>query len=344
MGRLYSRVLNVRKQTGAALLVVLLLLAIMAAIAATMSERLFSQFTRATHQVNYQQAYWYAMGVEALAKVGIRESYEDADTINMSQVWAIEEQVYPLDYGTAIGRIDDAQACFNLNALSGNLTTTGNSSRPEVVELFRVMLEEVDVEPFQAEVIADSLWEFTDENNTVQSSTGVEDATYESFSPAYMTANQMLADESELRAIYQVSGEVMTKLRPLICALPSTDLAINVNTLAEHQAPILSALFTPELSVDNAKDIIAGRPFDGWESVEEFLQEASIASLGSGVRDQAQPYLAVDSAYFELDAKIEVGDSLVRIRSLLHSEDRENLTVLRRRFGGIGERISDRSN
>ncbi len=64
-------------QKGVALIVILLLLAIMVSIAATMSERLFSQFTRASNQVNYQQAYWYAIGVEALASVAIKESYKD---------------------------------------------------------------------------------------------------------------------------------------------------------------------------------------------------------------------------------------------------------------------------
>ncbi|MCX9565278.1 general secretion pathway protein GspK, partial [Vibrio cholerae] len=77
------------KQRGVALIVVLLLLAVMVSIAATMAERLFSQFQRATHQVNYQQAYWYSLGVEALAKKGIEQSYQDSETINLSQPWAL---------------------------------------------------------------------------------------------------------------------------------------------------------------------------------------------------------------------------------------------------------------
>ncbi len=56
------------KGRGVALIVILLLLAVMVSIAATMAERLFSQFQRATHQLNYQQAYLYSLGVEALAK------------------------------------------------------------------------------------------------------------------------------------------------------------------------------------------------------------------------------------------------------------------------------------
>ena len=40
----------VRKQRGVALIIVLLLLAVMVSIAASMADRLFSQFKRATNQ------------------------------------------------------------------------------------------------------------------------------------------------------------------------------------------------------------------------------------------------------------------------------------------------------
>ncbi len=45
------------RQRGVALLIVLMLLAIMTTVAASMSERLFLQFQRASNQINYQQAY-----------------------------------------------------------------------------------------------------------------------------------------------------------------------------------------------------------------------------------------------------------------------------------------------
>lgn len=118
------------KQRGVALIVILLLLAVMVSIAATMAERLFSQFQRATHQLNYQQAYWYSLGVEALAKKGIEQSYQDSETINLSQPWALKEQTYPLDYGQVRGKIRDMQACFNLNALAGVKLTPDSVKKP----------------------------------------------------------------------------------------------------------------------------------------------------------------------------------------------------------------------
>ncbi|NOH80875.1 general secretion pathway protein GspK [Vibrio sp. RE86] len=331
------------KQQGVALIIILLLLAVMVSIAATMADRLFGQFRRATNQINYQQAYWYSIGAESLAKVGIEQSFKDSDTINLSQPWALEEQTYPLDYGTLTGRLVDKQACFNLNALADLEVTAGSDRAPYLVESFQRLLEELEVDNYQAETIAQSMWEFVDSDNSVNSTSGVEDSFYESMSPAYMTANSLVADSSELRAVNQVSGQVMEKIRPYVCALPTPDLRLNVNTLQADHAAILVALFHPALALDTATDMLESRPFDGWASVDDFLNENELSSISEDIKKNAKGYLAVTSRYFELDAELLVGDSRVRVRSLLFSENQETVTVIRRRFGGIGERVSDRS-
>ncbi|WP_237483294.1 type II secretion system minor pseudopilin GspK [Vibrio hippocampi] len=334
-----------RQQQGVALIVILLLLAIMVSIAATMSERLFSQFTRASSQINYQQAYWYSVGVEALAVVGIEQSYENnSDTVNLNQAWAIEEQTYPLDYGVATGRIRDMQACFNLNALSEVEPNSNSTSRPYLVSLFRELLEQSQVDSYQAEQIADSAWEFINTSTDVRLVSGVGDSYYESLSPAYVSANGLLADSSELRAVNQVTGDAMLKIAPLVCALPSTGWLLNVNTVVPEQSVIIAAMFAPNLSQDAAQQIIENRPFDGWDSVDDFLQEPQLSSITDDVTDEAKQYLAVDSAYFELDSEVIVDESRIRLRTLFYSEDRENVTVVRRRFGGFRERVPDRSS
>ncbi|MGY0616840.1 type II secretion system minor pseudopilin GspK [Vibrio sp. FJH11] len=333
----------VNRQRGVALLIVLMLLAIMTTVAASMSERLFVQFQRGGNQINYQQAYWYSVGVEALAKVGIEQSFKDTDTINMSQPWAIKDQVYPLDYGQATGRIWDKQACFNLNVLSRVQATSEQTVRPYLVQVLQRLLEEVDIESYQAEVIADSTWEYIDSDSVVRTMAGVEDSTYEAMNPGYLTANSWMADKTELRAVYQVSGEDYEKLAPLVCAIPSDDWRLNVNTIEVEQAPILVAMFSPGLSSSDAVQLIEKRPFDGWDNIEAFLAESELAGLSEEVTKEAKAYLGVDSAFFELDAQVLVDDSRVRIQSLLQSTNRDTVTVVRRRFGGISERVSDRS-
>lgn len=333
----------VKKQRGVALIIILLLLAVMVSIAASMADRLFTQFKRSTSQINHQQAYWYSIGAEALAKVGLEQSFKDSDTINLSQPWALEEQTYPLDYGTLKGHLVDKQACFNLNALSSLTVTPGSDKSPYLVKVLQNLLQELDIESYQAETIAQSVWEYVDHNDSANSTLGVEDSFYESMSPAYMAANSLIADSSELRAINQVSGEVMEKVRPFVCAIPTSDFRLNVNTIQPEQAALLTVLFQPALSLDQAKELIENRPFDGWASVDDFLNEKELANVKEEARKQVKGYLAVTSAYFELDAELLVGESRVRVRSLLFSNDKQTATVISRRFGGIGERVSDRS-
>ncbi len=333
-----------KSQKGVALIVILLLLAIMVSIAATMSERLFSQFTRASNQVNYQQAYWYAIGVEALASVAIKESYKDnKDSVNLNQPWAIEERTYPLDYGEATGYIRDMQACFNINALSTVQPATNSATKPFLVRFFQELLEETGVENYQAEQVADSTWEFVNKETSVRSVSGVGDSYYESLSPSYVAPNGFVADSTELRAINQMSGDAMLKMSPVVCALPTADWRLNVNTIVVEQAELLSALFAPSLSVENARQLIENRPFDGWSGIDKFMAESQMASVDSNTKQQAQQYLAVDSAYFEMDTQVVVGESRMRLRSLFFSQDRQEVTVVRRRFGGFSERVLNRS-
>ena len=328
-----------RHQSGVALIVVLMLLAIMAAIAATMSERLTLGISRSAQKNDHQQAYWYAVGVEQLAKYGIEESFSDSDTVNLSQPWALDDQVFPLDYGEARGRMVDKQACFNLNGLAQLSLDGSENERPYLMLALIQLLKSKQIDEYQAEVIVDSLYEFVDSDSSVVTLSGVEESSYEALKPAYLSPNGLLSDSSELRSIYQVDRNVMHQLRGLVCALPTDQYLLNVNTVREWQAPLLEAMFNGELSLDDATQIIENRPFDGWASVDEFMQEGAVNALNSDIKNKAKAHFSVDSSYFELDGEVLVGDSRIRVRSLFFSNDKQSVQVVRRRFGGIVERI-----
>jgi general secretion pathway protein K len=331
-----------QKQKGVALIVVLLLLAIMTTIAAQMSDRMVVQFHRSENQSNHQQAYWYSIGVEALAMVAIKQSMKDnPESVNLSQVWARDKQSYPLDYGTAVGKITDKQACFNLNALAEAGQGNSIDQRPYLVRIWLKILENTGTDSYMAETVADSSWEFIDSNQTVQSLSGIEDSSYEAFSPPYVAPNGLIADISELRAINGVSATLFTDVQELICALPTPEWQLNVNTIQEGQSDILIALFSPELSLDDAQALINERSYEGWKSVDDFLATTAINVIDDKIKNSAKPYLTVVSQYFELDSEVMVEQSRVRVRSLLHSEDENTVNVIRRRYGGFSERSSD---
>lgn len=330
-----------KQQRGVALIVVLLLLSLMTLLAVQMTERLHLNFYRVENQIQNQQAYWYAQGMEELAKVAIKQGIDDSDTVNLSQAWATQGQRYPLDGGEAIGDIIDRQACFNLNALSGVQPTTGSSTKPYIVTVLQTLIEETGVDSYDAEVVADSVWEYVDTDERVNAAFGAGDSTYEGFRPPYLPPRDWMADASELRAVNGVTATIFDKVRHQVCAIPTTTLAINVNTLYEHQAPILVALFSSRLSLSDAQKLIADRPYDGWDSVDDFLGVSQLGSIDATIKDQAKEFLAISSDYFQMDTEVLVDRSRVRLVALLKRDSEDTVTVVRRRYGGISERISD---
>jgi general secretion pathway protein K len=330
------------QQAGVALIVVLLALAFMVSLAAVIGENVFTQFQRATQREHYQQAYWYAIGVESVAKVALKNSFSDDDTTNLSQAWAVGEQTYPLDFGTVVGAIHDRQACFNLNAFANPALNTSTDERRFLLAFFARLLESQQVDSYQAEVIADSLSEYLDQDDTVASNYGLEDGYYQSLMPQYLPPNSEMAEPSELRAVQQVSGTAMSAIKTLVCALPTTASRININTLSPSQAPLLTALFSPYLSLNDAQTLIASRPYQGWETVNDFLAEPQIAATDVSTQEKVRGYLDVVSDYYELDALVNVDTSQVRIRTLFYSPDKENFWVVRRQFGGMREQHVDR--
>jgi general secretion pathway protein K len=163
-------------------------------------------------------------------------------------------------------------------------------------------------------------------------------------SPAYVAPDVPLANASELRAIQGIPGKNMSQLMDLVCALPDTDWRLNVNTISEQQWPLLVALFYPYLSEEVARNVIKERPNGGWETIDDFKAASGIAELDSTALSNASGYLGIDSSFFELDAEVKVNQSRMRIRSLMYSKNKKNVIVVRRRLGGVDERMFNHPN
>ncbi|MDF2184880.1 type II secretion system minor pseudopilin GspK [Grimontia hollisae] len=330
-----------QSQRGVALLVVLFIMALMTTVAVSMSNRMFVNFNRAESQVRYQQAYWYAQSVEALARYGIEQSIDSDDTVTLSQPWAVRDQVYPLEGGQATGNVYDKQACFNVNGLR-NIKPTANGTNPKLVASLQQLIESQGIDSLEAETAAAATWEYIDGNTNVQSPLGVEDSEYEARQVPHVVPNGFMADISEWRAVNGVTQEMFDKVSPLLCAIPSDKLVVNVNTLTEEQAPILSAIFHPNLSEEQAKALINGRnAIDGWQDVASFMAEPVLAGIDQEERERLQQFIDVRSRYFELDTEITLDSTTLRLRSLLERGGNGAVTVIRRRFGGMSDRDPD---
>jgi general secretion pathway protein K len=167
---------------------------------------------------------------------------------------------------------------------------------------------------------------------------GAEDAAYRG--RGGLTGATMMADVSELRAVVGVvTGDARgdafwARLRPLLCALPETNLSpINPNTLLPGQAALLAMLLPetvgpPLARLARAERILAGRPAAGWGSVSEFANSALLRDtpLPADVLQQ----LSVRTSWVMLAFDVTRGETTARGWSLVDARNRTPRIAARR--------------
>ncbi len=325
-----------RRQQGVALLVVLLLLSLMLLVASGMSARLQLELQRTRNLVRQDEGRWYALGGEALAgKVLAQDIRDQPQKTHLAQYWATEGQRFPLRDGELTGRIRDAQACFNLNAInSGTAVDSGAGAEPYAAAVFRQLLQHLDVDEFRAASLSAALRDWVDADNLLASSLGAEDAHYEALTVPYLPANGAMLDVSEVRALAGLDVRLYRRVRPLLCALPETRLQININTLAPERAPLLAALFLDVLSLEQAQALLEARPREGWSSLDELLVQVPLDGA-EVLSKELKSVLVLNSHYFESRVAVQLDQSQFRLTSLFQRQTNNQLRVIRRQYGGL---------
>ena len=327
--------MNKRKSRGAALVIVLFIVALAAILAVEMSANLMVQVQKSTNLQGHQQAKWYAYGGEELAIKALKLSKDDdPDKTSLDQVWATQgDTQYPVDNGTLSGKITDLQACLNLNALGEAPDPNSTSKTNPAHKALFALLENIEDLPAEEseEAMADSVFDWLDENSITYRS-GAEEDEYLSRDYPYMSANSLFASPSELRLVKGFNPLVMEKVLPFVCVIPGSSLlSINVNTLLPEQALILSAMID-ELSLSGAEAVIAARPETGFDSVDEFFSE--VQQQGGTNLDSVKELFSINSEYFKLQTQATFVDLRFSMTTLLHAKNGE-VTILARKFGGV---------
>ena len=327
--------MNQKTSRGAALVIVLFIVALAAILAVEMSANLMVQVQRSTNLQSQQQAKWYAYGAEELAIKGLIQSKkDDPEKTTLAQPWAKQGDVkYPVDNGTLSGQLTDLQACLNLNALGAEPDSNStNKTNPAHKALFAILENIEDLPSDESEEgMADSVFDWLDENSITYRS-GAEEGEYLSRQFPYMTANSLFASVSELRLIKGFNPLVMEKVLPFVCVIPgSTLLSINVNTVTEEQALLFSGLIE-ELSVSGAQAVIAARPENGFDNIEEFFE--SVKQQGGKNIKAVEKLFSLKSEYFKLQTQAKFVDLRFSMTTLLYASNGE-VTILARKFGGV---------
>jgi general secretion pathway protein K len=298
-----------RSEEGAALLTVLLLVAVLSIIAAAALEKLKFGTRLAQNGASIDQARSYGLAAETIARYRIGDLLAASTTKTTLQGnWAGQPQPFPIDGGIATAQLDDGGNCFNLNSLVTGDGLGGQAARPAGIEQFERLMRALDIPSNEAPAIARAAADWIDSDSEPLPG-GAEDSAYQ----GYRTANTLMADPSELRAVAGVRPQVYTRLRPYLCALPVTDLSpININTLAPDRAALI-AMLVPGLDPDRARRVLDDRPPLGYDAVGRFWDEPALAAAPAQAREQT----SVRTRWFDLKVVIELAGAELEQHSLI---------------------------
>lgn len=319
------------RERGMALLTVLMLVAVMGALTATALETINRSVRMAGNSRVAAQARYYVLGAEVMALERISALVGMAgDRQPSAGGWNGRAFVFPTpdNAGTIRARVSDGGNCFNLNSVADGGSPTTLRARPRGIAQFTALMTTLGISDAEARRAAFTLADWIDADSSPLP-LGGEDEAYTRLSPAYRTANTLLAEVSELRAVAGITPEIYDVVRPWVCALPTTELSpINVNTLEAAQAPLLTMILPGRLSPDAARQVMASRPAGGWTNVLDFWEQPALAALSPSSEELDQVKLA--SRWFALEIDVDIaGYSLTETALLDVSRDRARVVERR---------------
>lgn len=304
------------KERGAALLTVLLLVAVMATVAATVLDRLGLATRLAGNARDAAQAQAWLGAAELIAMTGIEDLVEaQPKRVTPAGNWLGVPRSIDLPDGMRVRAVvGDGGNCFNLNALAQLVGTDVLAPRPEGLLEFVALMSAVGIDPARARGIAAAATDYIDDDEA-PGRDGVETGGYP---PGARPANRAMTDRSELRAVPGVSARDYARLERWLCALPVVGKSpINVNTLRPEEAPLLVMLVQGKVDTVRARAILVQKPAGGYGSVDEFFNAPAFASLiiPRAAREQAK----VVTEFYTFNASVEGRDDgeLIAERALI---------------------------
>lgn len=327
-----------RKQKGVALLVVLILLVMMSALAAKISQQFCRNLQKTHYQVSQQQLRWAMQAQEKVVKDRLQtDATGENKALNLDGDWHQPLETRGEDY-TVVSQVEDAQDCFNVNNLLAAEKMPQGQNAPAVPEkprneqIVEQILTESGISHTTAEEVYQQLVDYLDGDATTAKD-GAESDAWAGVVPARQPANQMMRTIAEIKQLPAFPVAAYPKVSKLLCALPDSASKVDVNTLKPEQAALLAALFPGKLTEDDAVRLIDSRPETGWENMETFSKalEQTFPQLKDDLPQVAE-LLSISSRYFRVNYTGNTDELTLRVVSQLqvNNEAGEIVTWQRR--------------
>ncbi|WP_262696259.1 type II secretion system minor pseudopilin GspK [Kordiimonas aquimaris] len=325
---------RIRKDDGAALVTVLLLVSIMSIAAVVSFEAVGYAVKRTAAARMYDQARLYAVGGEHIASIAAgRLVTTDQALLRTIGFDGVSDISYPIEGGFITGQLIDVSNCFNVNSLVSGADNGTFVPDDVAVAQYQYLLELVGFSEGEADHLSASLLDWLDSNSR-QSPRGAEDYDYAAFDPPYRAANTLMADISELRLVSGYTEATRELMVPFLCALPSTSPAVlNVNSLKPPGGLLLAALVGRGVTYQQMQGLIAERAARGYETVADFWNEAMFN--GRSINQNVRASVEVKPSRFIAQIHVNYYDARVYLTSYIWAANNGKTQVLSRAFGAV---------
>lgn len=316
-----------QRQRGAALIIVLLLVATLSFILLSITERVSASVERSVFDRARADMLWRAAAAEEIARQILAKADAAGELAAMTPNSGLlaQEIELPFEGGANIIRFRDATRCFNVNELE---TASGGPAAPNAATRFADLGAALGLGDSEARKVASVITDFIDPDG-VEEIQGAEDGFYSALPTPYRTAGGRLASVSELRAMDGVSRSLYRRLKPYLCAIDdNAQPSINLNMLTKEHAPLIVALTNGAWSEAEASTQIEARPPGGWAAVSDFW-----APFVAGGGAQPTNAGALTSSRLEALIRLEVNGQTMDEKLLFEVKAGAKPKLVARTFG-----------
>lgn len=337
-----------QRQRGAALLMAMVIVTLVATLAASM---VWQQW-RATQVEGAErvrtQASWVLSGALDWARLILREDAKSTTdhSDHLGEPWAIPLAEARLSTFLASdsnnnssdaedapeaflsGKVEDAQAKYNLRRL---LASTGDVE-PDEVKVLKRLLESLSMSPSLADGIADAL------RKSVLAVASLSDPdALSKLGGEQGRAQAPLVPQTFDQILWLgLDAGTLERLRPYVTLLPNNDSTVNINTASKE----VIAAVVPGLDLARAARIVQARqrkPFK--EDISADPQGAFVQLVGgnAAVGGWDVKRLSIKSDFFEVRGRLRFEDNIIEQRHLVERTNGGNDVVVRHqsRFSGL---------
>ncbi len=310
-----AQALGTKKEQGAALLMAMLTVALVAMLASTALWQQWRTLSVETAERHAQQAHWLLAGAQDWARVVLREDGRSGNTDHPGEPWAMPLQEARLSNFLAAdtsgvlnnsdgladqvflsGRIIDMQSRLNIR----NLVVDGEIDHSEFqiwLRLYRLLgLPEAELQQWTAQL-----------KSTLQTNAG--------------NNTPLLPQHIEQLSWLGISNNSLARLAPHITVLPVAT-TVNLNTASPE---VLSAVIAG-LDISTARQWESERNTKPWESLDGLRQR--MGPLAHNLNDKRH---SLNTRYFQITGQLRLDSVTLVERSLVMGEGIVSKTVWRER-------------